>query len=159
MLYKQDLTFIGRALTKHGFSSLKEYYRSERWSKWKALKRNRLCFCCKKTQQLELHHLTYERLCDEDENDLVWLCPECHEQVHLTYQTMVKEWKETSLAEATILWQSVCKPEPTKPVVVKKGTTANKKNNERERFGSKKDMVWVLPVKTIARPKGRYLLG
>lgn len=38
---------------------------------------------CGKTDELQLHHLTYERLGDEDLSDLTPLCADCHAMVHV----------------------------------------------------------------------------
>ena len=71
----------------------------ERWDKptyheymkspeWKAKREERLkhdkyqCQLCHTAINLVVHHLTYDRLGDEDLNDLVTLCKKCHEKVH-----------------------------------------------------------------------------
>ncbi len=40
------------------------------------------CWVCADSQALEVHHLTYERLEEENANDLVVLCRRHHRQVH-----------------------------------------------------------------------------
>ncbi len=53
-------------------------------------KRSRLCkvrahgICqhCHKRKATQAHHLTYERVFDEDPNDLVALCDKCHRALH-----------------------------------------------------------------------------
>jgi len=55
---------------------------------WEALKLLRLiiakdqCECCGATSQLELHHITYERLTCEDIDDLRVVCRSCHQNIH-----------------------------------------------------------------------------
>lgn len=63
----------------------KEYLQSDEWR----LKRNKLlnhrgykCENCSSKKNLQIHHLTYERLGFELDNDLVILCQKCHESVH-----------------------------------------------------------------------------
>ena len=57
-------------------------------SHWKDIRRQRLamdgfqCSMCGTAKNLEVHHLTYERLGHEDLDDLVSLCKRCHAIVH-----------------------------------------------------------------------------
>jgi len=53
---------------------------------WKALKEKKIsddfnCSCCWKPASV-VHHLTYERLWRELENDIVSLCEICHNECH-----------------------------------------------------------------------------
>lgn len=67
------------------FSALSEYYKSPEW----AAKRNeRLkidgykCAKCGFTRALEVHHINYDRLYNEDvSRDLVTLCKRCHNEI------------------------------------------------------------------------------
>jgi len=58
-------------------------------SKWKAkcVERKKIdnghCRGCFTTEDLQVHHATYQRLFDEDMGDLTTLCRHCHEWVHL----------------------------------------------------------------------------
>ena len=62
-----------------------DYIESE---EWKAVRRKRMsidgyqCQMCGTAKNLEVHHLTYERLGHEDMDDLITLCHKCHEKVH-----------------------------------------------------------------------------
>ena len=63
-----------------------EYIRSEGWREKaqlrKAIDGNR-CVLCGSADNLQVHHVTYERLGHEDvERDLVTLCMGCHEYAH-----------------------------------------------------------------------------
>lgn len=63
----------------------KEYLKSEKWQK-KRLERLRLddfkCCRCGTPHNIQVHHTSYEHLCDEDiYNDLVTLCDSCHESI------------------------------------------------------------------------------
>ena len=55
---------------------------------WKELRETVLerdnCRCtkCGHKNQLQAHHVTYERLFNEEINDLVTLCKHCHEEAH-----------------------------------------------------------------------------
>lgn len=41
------------------------------------------CFVCSSPVSLHVHHLTYERLGNENDDDLIILCSICHQEVHL----------------------------------------------------------------------------
>jgi len=43
---------------------------------------NHRCKQCKKTYLLHVHHLTYDRLGNEDDEDLITLCEDCHKRLH-----------------------------------------------------------------------------
>lgn len=43
------------------------------------------CVCCSSTNNLHVHHLTYDRLGSEQPNDLVTLCSTCHQRQHDYY--------------------------------------------------------------------------
>lgn len=55
---------------------------------WKSLRRKRLrlsnshCELCFKKDSLDVHHKTYERRGEEEMNDLIVLCRECHSTFH-----------------------------------------------------------------------------
>ena len=57
--------------------------------------------CNKETDQLEIHHLTYERLGEEKRGDLVAICRDCHDMQHKTYnhyggrKSLYKIWEIT----------------------------------------------------------------
>lgn len=65
-----------------------EYVTHLKSKKWKALRRRRLkqdgkqCTSCFSTENLTVHHLTYERFGHEDLNDIITLCIDCHNKVH-----------------------------------------------------------------------------
>lgn len=63
----------------------KEYLQSEQWQK----RRNEAlindgfrCKICKSEENLNVHHLTYERLGEEKDEDLIVLCERCHSKWH-----------------------------------------------------------------------------
>lgn len=41
-----------------------------------------MCRVCGSKGNLEVHHITYERICDESDEDLTTLCRECHSLFH-----------------------------------------------------------------------------
>jgi len=75
---------LGR-LRAFGFITYEQYLRSEIWlaRRSRALQASGgVCFCCEDTDQLDVHHSTYQRLCEERPEDLVVLCRYCHRAAH-----------------------------------------------------------------------------
>jgi hypothetical protein len=61
------------------------YMRSRAWRQRRAMILDRdghRCQSCGSTSRLTVHHLTYERLGNENWGDLVTLCQGCHDWVH-----------------------------------------------------------------------------
>lgn len=73
-------------LAEFGFPSYDAYLASGSWAATKeAFRRSdqpQDCFCGE-TDGLQLHHLTYDRVCEEAMEDLTWLCGRCHSLVHV----------------------------------------------------------------------------
>lgn len=65
----------------------KSYLASPEWKKivQQIHTRDRVCQVCNCTDQLEVHHITYERFMHEELSDLVLLCRDCHQAVHNKY--------------------------------------------------------------------------
>lgn len=65
-----------------------EYYSYILSNDWQLKKEKRKeldnykCYWCKSTDRLEVHHITYERLGNENLGDIVTLCKKCHEALH-----------------------------------------------------------------------------
>lgn len=64
---------------------------------WVALKKqfeshNTKCAACGTTKDLDIHHLSYERVTCEKEEDLVRLCREDHYACHYLYKTLVNDF-------------------------------------------------------------------
>ena len=61
------------------------YLHSEdwKWKKAKALKRAEYrCSLCGTGKNLEVHHITYKNLFNEDDDDLLAVCENCHKKIH-----------------------------------------------------------------------------
>ena len=86
-----DLDFIENAIIIKAFvkdykQNYKQYLETEHW---KSIRESKLketgykCQLCSKTDiKLHVHHNTYERIGDEDMNDLIVLCESCHKKFH-----------------------------------------------------------------------------
>ena len=62
-----------------------EYLKTKHWDNIKQLMFKTYlyqCSVCGGVQKLQVHHKTYERIGDEDMNDLVYLCKACHRLMH-----------------------------------------------------------------------------
>jgi len=59
--------------------------------KWQEIREIRLfvdsnkCQSCGNGEQLQVHHITYKRLGNEDIDDLVTVCKQCHKELHDYY--------------------------------------------------------------------------
>jgi len=63
----------------------KEYLLSKKWSWYriKILKRDNFqCSECESKENLNVHHLTYRNLGNEQMKDLITLCNKCHKKAH-----------------------------------------------------------------------------
>lgn len=61
------------------------YYNSHLWKRTKAkilARDNHKCQICGNRGLLHVHHLTYDRFSNENDSDLITLCPDCHDLVH-----------------------------------------------------------------------------
>lgn len=50
--------------------------------------------CNKKTKLIQVHHLTYERIYNENQEDLILLCGICHQKAHGLIKEKVKPSKK-----------------------------------------------------------------
>lgn len=60
---------------------------------WNAKRKQRLeidnhkCQMCGTSEELQIHHITYDRLGNEDiHKDIVTLCKSCHRDIHKAYR-------------------------------------------------------------------------
>lgn len=63
----------------------KDYIKSDRWREVAEAKKQSVgnkCEICNSSKRLQVHHRTYERLGNENENDLTVLCWYCHAKFH-----------------------------------------------------------------------------
>lgn len=68
-----------------GFEIYAAYLLSDHWQQLRVRCRKRKhwrCFACRTPGRLDLHHVTYERLGDEQLGDMVLLCRRCHAATH-----------------------------------------------------------------------------
>ena len=75
---------------------------------WKETRKKRLeidgykCAVCGSTESLNVHHLSYKRIGDEDvESDLVTLCHPCHAMLHRIKEQSKEEYESAKQSEKT----------------------------------------------------------
>jgi 5-methylcytosine-specific restriction endonuclease McrA len=74
----------------------KQYLQSDYWKELretKIMESNGRCQKCKRTSNLQVHHLTYDRKGCERLSDLMVLCERCHEKAHNLFPVYVDDWK------------------------------------------------------------------
>src|SRR5207244_4453286 len=85
LLPPREYEHLKRGLSRLGLRSLREFYSSACWiTKRQAYfsRHEYHCGACPARRGLQLHHRTYERLGNERDADLSWLCDECHGAEH-----------------------------------------------------------------------------
>jgi hypothetical protein len=63
------------------------YLKSDKWKKIRnavVARDGNKCTKCSSTDNLHVHHLTYDRVGEEELTDLITLCKDCHEATHET---------------------------------------------------------------------------
>lgn len=73
-LQELGLTYQQYLNSEHWSKTRQRFYRSGLWEGH--------CHCCLAESPCELHHRTYARLGEERLNDLIAVCPGCHDKVH-----------------------------------------------------------------------------
>ena len=77
-------------------SEYNKYLKSDHWIQIRRKRKqidNHSCYLCHKRKQLNVHHLSYAQLHNEDvENDLVTLCHDCHRMLHRIQNGVKKEY-------------------------------------------------------------------
>jgi len=71
------------------YATYQDYLHSEEWKTKAASVRKRdayTCQQCGKNCNLEVHHLYYEHLYNEPLSDLITVCGDCHEAIHMEHK-------------------------------------------------------------------------
>ena len=85
-----DIEYIKEIVNKYNFDLSKygkylRYIESEKWfilkNRIKKRDKNK-CTKCNSNLNLQVHHLTYENLFNEKDEDLITLCSKCHKDFH-----------------------------------------------------------------------------
>jgi hypothetical protein len=81
--------WAGLRTRTHLYNPHRDEYSKYLWSEeWQAKRRLALdaaggrCCRCRRRDQLQVHHKTYERVCHEEPSDLLVLCRDCHAKEH-----------------------------------------------------------------------------
>ena len=77
----------------------RDYLRTKHWKNIKKMYNKMYkyeCSCCGSNKTgLHLHHITYDRVGNEEIDDLVYLCKECHNKIH----SIITETKDSSVLQ------------------------------------------------------------
>ena len=73
-----------------------EYLKSTHWKELREqkIKTHRKCFMCHSELNLAVHHMRYDSLGKEVDDDTVLLCNKCHYKVHFTGKKFRKQLKK-----------------------------------------------------------------
>lgn len=74
-----------RAIVKRGYQSYQDYIHSSEWKEFRSRYFqvcHRKCRVCDAHNIIVLHHLTYDRVGQEEFGDVVPLCDRCHHLIH-----------------------------------------------------------------------------
>ncbi len=110
-----------------------EYMQSEEWRKKQDnliyVYKYRKCLFCSSKINIHCHHLTYEHFGDERDNEIIFLCKKCHDNVH-EYSRKYN----TTVYIATVRISKVLKIENTseKNTYSKYNRKYNKKNKKKK---------------------------
>lgn len=83
--YREDLVLVVKVTIRSGYLYYQTYLKSEKWRnmRGKILRvRGFKCELCGSKRNLQLHHLTYENLGNEQDGDVIILCKQCHSRAH-----------------------------------------------------------------------------
>jgi 5-methylcytosine-specific restriction endonuclease McrA len=82
----ENINYISDSKKINDFLNRKaKYFNSKKWKELRARIRERdcnMCVICGSEDRLQVHHKTYVRFENEDEDDLVTLCNKCHSDLH-----------------------------------------------------------------------------
>lgn len=88
-----------------------------------AKKRNYICEMCNKSsvKNFQIHHLTYERLGNELDSDLMFLCTECHSKIHNKSLFKIKKPRKKKKAKAIYIKCKKCNKKILRSKIIKSG--------------------------------------
>lgn len=72
-------------LRAFGFAKYADYTATDHWRRLRQFlfeKRGRVCEACETDIATAVHHITYQHVCDEREEELALLCASCHSSAH-----------------------------------------------------------------------------
>ncbi len=82
---------------RYGYKSYQDYLNGDWWRRFSDSVRDSECYCCGGRCDLVVHHLTYNTLCREREEDVVTVCGGCHEEIHLLIKDGVRALEAPSV--------------------------------------------------------------
>jgi len=98
----------------------KAYLLSNEWKQIRidllTIRGNKCERCNKKSNRLQVHHLTYERIYNENQEDLILLCGICHQKAHglIKEKPKKKPIKKKTNKKVKSIWQIVADAKKSK---------------------------------------------
>lgn len=74
-----------KCITGEIVNTYKEYLKTKHWAKVKAqfhAEHKKICVMCQGNKYLQVHHMTYANIGNEKEEDLAFLCNDCHKLIY-----------------------------------------------------------------------------
>lgn len=98
---KSESFYKKQRLSKFSYKTYDDYLKSALWksNRRRFMQSNHCsrtngfpsCLVCNSRKSLQVHHLTYKRLCNEDYDDLILLCKKCHSITHALLDVKIKK--------------------------------------------------------------------
>src|SRR5690554_6445667 len=88
---RRKFNLLDKVVREIGYGSYKRYLESSHWKTTLAANKRSECECCGKSTNLHLHHASYKNLGAEQPGDLVTVCRQCHDAIHLMVKRKVKK--------------------------------------------------------------------
>jgi len=114
--------------------TIMDYHSYIKSDTWRAVRTRKLqscgyaCEACGDKNHMHIHHLTYERLGDEPDCDLMALCESCHHLSHALWRKMPKmEVRHVRICLRHFLLY--CKAHNAQRAISKKRSRANRNHN------------------------------
>ena len=75
--------YLDQRVRELGYESYVEYLAGVHWRAFRQKVMAERCFCCFREELLYVHHVSYDRLGAENKEDVVCVCRDCHDAIHV----------------------------------------------------------------------------
>lgn len=132
-----------------------QYLKSNEWitKRDKIREKRKLCEICKEYENLQVHHLTYENLGNEKDEDLILLCKKCHFAIHKGVCMIIEDFPGMTFAKSKMFSPFTKALNSTKvsriyfpkdKTLIARNISIEKANGKEEKFDYNK---WVIFIK------------